>query len=132
MTEATQSEDVLPDGDNDWGRGMEIGTIKGPEGSTIFVELMPTARLLPSEIEDLPEGAEPTGVAEQLESSVTRVKTTIAAAVALGTEAFKQYSPTEWKIEFQIGFTGKVNPVPILVGAEAKAVLKISATWKKD
>jgi hypothetical protein len=111
---------------------MDIGVIKGPDGTLVYVTLVSTPADLPGLIEDLPEGGEPTGVIDKAVESVEQIKKTIASIVSVGAEAIKQHAPSEWTIQFEIGFKGKTNPVPILVSSEAQAVLKISAKWTKS
>lgn len=110
---------------------MEIGTIKTSDGTSIFVELTPAADSIGHDIEDLPEGAEPTGVADHIQDAIERLRKTIGNVVSIGKDALVEHGPDEWKMEFEIGFSGKASPIPVLVSSEAKAVLKVTATWKK-
>ncbi|HEY0329883.1 MAG TPA: CU044_2847 family protein [Rhodopseudomonas sp.] len=111
---------------------MKLGTITAPDGTSILVELITRDDLPSYGIEDLPEGAVPTGVADDVEDAIGRLNKTIRSVVNVGRDALLEHGPDEWKVEFEIGFAGKTSPIPVLVSSEAKAVLKITATWKKE
>ena len=47
-------------------------------------------------------------------------------------DSFKAHQPEEWSLELNIGFKGKVNPIPVILSSEASGSVKVTAKWKKS
>ncbi len=81
-----------------------------------------------ADLEDTPDDAELVGFQEEVES----LRSTIDALAADVAEAFKAAAPSEWSLEFNIGFKGKVSPIPVLVSGEGSTTLKVTAKWSRE
>ena len=116
----------------------EIGVIELEGGKKLFVEMeplneeqsqaLPTNRRRPS---DLPAGAEPTGVLEDMGDALAQMRDNIEILANRVQEALAESKPSEWSVEINIGFKGKTSPIPFIVEGSADAALKVTATWKK-
>ena len=78
----------------------------------------------------LPEGAEIIG-SRSLSESVAQVSELIESVAEMVSTSLAKIQPEELSTEISIGFAGKLNPVPFLVGTETNAALKVKITWKK-
>jgi hypothetical protein len=80
---------------------------------------------------DLPPGAEPTGVKEDMRDALAQLRGNIRILANEVHQALQDHKPSEWSLEFSIGFKGKANPVPFILQGEANSALKVTATWKE-
>ena len=117
----------------------KLGVIELNDGKKLFVEMEPlsddeiTAKL-PSQGKrpsDLPAGAEPTGVLEDMGDALAQMRDNIEILANRVQEALAESKPSEWSVEINIGFKGKTSPIPFIVEGSADAALKVTATWKK-
>jgi hypothetical protein len=111
---------------------MPLAIIRGPNGNPVYIDVSPIPPQPTQTIVDLPIGAEPTGIAAGIKNSISELKDLIATAIALGADTLAQHKPAEWKLEFDVGFAGEVNPIPFIASSKANACLKITAVWKKN
>lgn len=81
---------------------------------------------------NLPEGAELTSAQTRIVDTLKALRQSISAVATEVSEAFVEAAPTEWAVEINIGFKGKVNPIPVIVSGGAEASLKVVAKWKKS
>lgn len=113
---------------------VQIVELKTKSGTSWFVEVREAqiqgASTHARDVQHLPEGSEAVGAREKLASAVDGLSELIDAAADVVGRALERHSPTEITVELNVGFTGSVNPIPFLVGGEAEAALKITATWK--
>jgi len=84
------------------------------------------------EINDLPPGAEPTGVIDNGLMTAHLLKAYIKSIAKSTKEALQEASPDEFSVELSIGFVGKTNPIPVIAGADVQGGIKITAIWKKE
>lgn len=84
------------------------------------------------EINDLPPGAEPTGVIDDSLMTAYLIKAYIKGMAKSTKEALKDMNPDEFSVELNIGFVGKTNPIPVIAGADILGGIKITAAWKKE
>ncbi|MGH8581567.1 MAG: CU044_2847 family protein [Gammaproteobacteria bacterium] len=121
----------------------ELGIIELEGGQRLFIEV----EALPDEEQrrlaasipqgtrghpaDLPPGAEPTGVREEIIDALGQMRENIRTLAGEVHQALQEHKPQEWSLEFSIGFKGKANPIPFIVQGEAHAALKVTATWKE-
>ena len=118
---------------------MLIDVIKLDNGQSMLVEVLDVE--LPKEIKnkmsfestfsDLPEGAEPIGVMDDMKIGMELLKDDLKNIVATVKDAFIENQPNEFSVEMNFGFVGKGSVIPLLVSTEAKGGIKIKATWKK-
>lgn len=118
----------------------ELGIIKLKNGQRLFIEVeelqgeeqqrLITERGANRRLADLPPGAEPTGVMEDVIDALGQMRENIRTLATEVHQAFQENKPQEWTLEFSIGFKGKANPIPFIVQGEANAALKVTATWK--
>jgi Trypsin-co-occurring domain 1 len=107
-------------------------------GKTMFVETRDVhiarsprdSNAIP-DVKHLPEGSRPVGAHERLAGAIEGVSELIDAAAEIVGQALNRHSPAEFEVELNVGFTGKTQPIPFLVAAEADASLKITITWKR-
>lgn len=86
----------------------------------------------------VPEGGKPAGFTEALrkageltEDAGTALKAMITAVAQTTSDALLATDADEWSVELNIGFGGKVSPIPTIVSGEATASIKIQARWKR-
>ncbi|MCP4697936.1 MAG: hypothetical protein GY862_13950 [Gammaproteobacteria bacterium] len=113
----------------------EIKEIELSDGSTIFVEMeeaeLPELAGRESDY-DLPEGAELTSAAsDRIIDAMETLKSTLSGVFNTIHEGIKDKAPDEWGVEINIGFKGKVNPIPVIVGGESNVAVKVHAKWVK-
>jgi hypothetical protein len=80
---------------------------------------------------DLPPGAEPTGIKEDIADALAQLRSNIQVIANQVHQALKDHKPQEWSLEFSIGFKGKANPLPFILQGEANSAIKVTATWKE-
>ena len=113
----------------------QIQKLKLDDGEFIFVEVdisddrkFEAQSYLP---DDLPPGAEPTGVMESVHS-VLVLKGNLRGMAAIVHNSLKDLKPDEWTVEMNIGFKGSAAPIPFIATGEVEGGIKVSATWKKE
>ena len=123
----------------------ELGVIKLSNGQRLFVEvedlrpeeaqrLAGDRNRAPDDVRpsDLPPGAEPTGIREDMVDALAQLRENIQVMAGEIYEALKDHKPQQWSLEFSIGFKGKANPIPFIVQGEANSALKVTATWTEQ
>lgn len=116
----------------------ELGIIKLKDGQRLFIEVEKLQSEEQQRIKtnagryaDLPPGAEPVSVTEDVIDTLAQMRENIRVLASEVHQALKEHKPQEWTLEFSIGFKGAVNPIPWIVQSEADAALKVTATWKE-
>ena len=116
---------------------MKIDAIKLENGQNMLVEVLDIElpndiknQLKKSTMSDLPEGAEPIGVIDDVKMSMELLKDDLKSIASSVKEAFKENQPDEFSIEVNFGFAGK-GAIPFIVSGETKGSIKVKATWKK-
>lgn len=107
------------------------------DGTIIYVEV--DAESLPSIItnnanqpSDLPPGAEPTGVLDDVIIGVKLLKETIGGTAKSVFDSLKALNPDEWSVEMNVAFKGQGSTVIPVLSGEGEGSLKVTATWKKS
>ena len=85
-----------------------------------------------SGFDDLPVGAKPVGFTSKVKDTAYYLKSTISTLAEDMAHALDKAAPSEWSLEFSIGFKGTASAIPVLVSSEANAALKLTLKWKKD
>ena len=85
-----------------------------------------------AEFEDTPGDAELINFQDDFNEAVGNLRSTIDALATDVARALENAAPTEWSLEFNIGFKGKASPIPVLLSGEGSAALKLTATWKRQ
>jgi hypothetical protein len=108
------------------------------DGTTIYVEIDATQVLptipnpsssLPS---DLPPGAEPTGIFDDVIIGSKLLKETISGTAKSVFDSLKNLQPDEWSVEINIGMKADdMQVIPVLVKGSGEGSIKVTATWKK-
>ena len=113
----------------------EIRELQLPNGKRVFVEVEivenVSASTFPSKMDDLPPGAEPTGILEDAIISMKLFQENITNMAESVYESLKELKPDEWKVEMNIGFKGKATPIPFIASGELEGGIKVTATWRK-
>jgi hypothetical protein len=122
----------------------ELGIIKLDDGQRLLIEVdediseEDKQRLAASKTAsgtarpaDLPPGAEPTGMPEDITDALAQLRSNIQVLANQVHQALKDHKPQQWSLEFSIGFKGKANPLPFILQGEANSALKVTATWKE-
>lgn len=115
----------------------EIQELKIENGKSIFVEMEIIDQDIvlninkTTQIQDMPPGAEPTGVFDDALIGAKLFKENIANVAESVYESLKDMQPDEWTVEMNIGFKGKVTPIPFIASSELDGGIKVKATWKK-
>ena len=81
-------------------------------------------------VSDLPEGAEPIGVIDDIKMSMELLKDDLKTIASTVKDSFKENQPDEFSVEVNFGFAGK-GAIPFIVSAKSNASIKVKATWKK-
>lgn len=81
-------------------------------------------------ISDLPDGAEPIGVIDDVLDSMELLREQISSVALAVKDGFKENIPDEFSVEVGVGFAGE-GAIPFIVSAKSNASIKIKATWKK-
>ncbi|MFA6009313.1 MAG: CU044_2847 family protein [Desulfobacteraceae bacterium] len=84
--------------------------------------------------EKLPKDVEPVGrVTEKLKDAAATMDVVIKSVATAVHKGMKACEPDEWALEINIGFKGNAGfTIPVLVGGEGNASLKVTAKWKKE
>jgi len=82
-------------------------------------------------VSDLPEGAEPIGVIDDIKMSMELLKDDLKTIASTVKDSFKENQPDEFSVEVNFGFAGK-GAIPFIVSAKSNASIKVKATWKKS
>nr|VFK26477.1 MAG: hypothetical protein BECKMB1821G_GA0114241_102131 [Candidatus Kentron sp. MB]VFK30360.1 MAG: hypothetical protein BECKMB1821I_GA0114274_101517 [Candidatus Kentron sp. MB]VFK75185.1 MAG: hypothetical protein BECKMB1821H_GA0114242_101717 [Candidatus Kentron sp. MB] len=114
----------------------ELKAIRLADDSCIFVEMdvvdnVPTTTRS-SHKGALPPGAEEVGAVDKALDTLNILKDTLSSVFSTVQDTLKDNSPDEWGVELNIGFKGKVNPIPVIVGGESNVAIKVHARWKKN
>lgn len=67
---------------------------------------------------------------DRLEATQQAIYNTVHGMAGTVRTALEASLPAEFSIEFNLAFGGGVTPIPFMVSADAKAAVKIKATWK--
>jgi len=118
---------------------MQMNTIKLETGQNMLVEVVEIN--LPKEVEkkinpkskisDLPEGADPIGVADEVKASMDVLKDSLKSIATTVKDSFKENQPHEFSVEVNFGFAGE-GAIPFIASAKSNAGIKVKATWKKE
>ena len=82
-----------------------------------------------------PKGAEPTSALDDLHSTADQLRATIGLLTEEVSDIFAKagkLAPKEWTLELNIGFKGKVSPIPVILSSEMNGAIKITAKWVKE
>lgn len=116
-----------------------IKPFKLENGTTIYVEVDETTLPdLPSPItsnqpDDLPEGAEATGIIDDIVIGSKLLKETITGTAQSVFDSLKGLQPDEWSVEINIGMKAEdMKVIPVLVTGTGEGSLKVTAKWKKN
>jgi len=112
-----------------------IRELKLSNGECIFVEVEIDDIHLPSlskQPDDLPPGAEATGIIDDAVISMKLFQENIRNMAKSVYDSLKDMSPNEWTVAMNIGFKGKATPIPFIASGELEGVVKVTATWKRD
>jgi hypothetical protein len=111
-----------------------IKDIKLDDGSVIFVEMeeaeLPITHLTTAR-DDIPLGMEEVSAVDDAIDALKTLKGTLGSFFSSINESLMEKSPDEWGAELNIGFKGKVNPIPVIVGTESSVAIKVHAKWVK-
>ena len=115
---------------------MAIKPMQLADGSTIYIEVENTnaVELAPSPktaMPDLPPGAEPTGLLDDMIIGGKLLQETISSTVENVHASLQQAKPDEWSVELNIGFESTDKGIVSYLG-KGNGSLKVTATWKKD
>ena len=80
---------------------------------------------------DLPPGAEPTGILDDMIISGKLLQETISSTVENVHQSLQKAKPDEWSVELNIGFESTEKGIISYLG-KGNGSLKVTATWKKD
>src|SRR5215831_15435294 len=79
----------------------------------------------------VPEGGKPAGFAEAMKKaselaadSGAALRNIITAIAQATSEALGASDPNEWSVEINVGFVGKLSPIPTIVSGETNASIK--------
>jgi hypothetical protein len=81
-------------------------------------------------VSDLPEGAEPIGVIDDIKMSMELLKDDLKTIASTVKDSFNENQPDEFSVEVNFGFAGK-GAIPFIVSAKSNASIKVKATWKR-
>jgi len=114
---------------------IQIKEIHLADGNKIYVEMEEIDLHDSANYEfintELPDGAELTDATSKVLDTMRMLKNTLGAVANTVYEGVKDTYPDEWELEFNIGFKGKINPVPVLLSGESDASIKVVAKWSK-
>lgn len=116
---------------------MAIKPMQLTDGSTIYIEVegnTDTVELVPSPNQsspDLPPGAEPTGLLDDMIIGGKLLQETISNTVENVHKSLQKTKPDEWSVELNIGFESTDKGIVSYLG-KGNGSLKVTATWKKD
>jgi len=117
---------------------MKMNTIKLETGQNMLVEVVEIN--LPKEVQsklnpratisDLPEGADPIGVVDDIKASMDLLKDNLKSIATTVQDAFRENQPDEFSVEVNFGFAGE-GAIPFIASAKSNAGIKVKATWKR-
>lgn len=114
----------------------EIRKLQLPNGKCVFIEVeivddinIPKSSSAPN---DLPPGAEPTGIVDDAIIGMKLFQENISNMAESVYDSLKDLKPDEWTVEMNIGFKGKATPIPFIATGELAGGVKVIATWKKE
>ena len=116
---------------------MAIKPMQLADGSTIYIEVEGDSKaveLVPDSNEpkpDLPPGAEPTSMFEDIVIGGKLLQETIGNTVENVHQSLQKTKPDEWSVELNIGFESTDKGIISYLG-KGNGSLKVTATWKKD
>lgn len=115
----------------------KVAAIPLTDGGYLYVEMTETdmpglIESKQSDIGDLPEGAELTGVTDRVVDTLRALRDDVSVVAKTVRESFVDDEPEELKLEFNIGFKGKASPIPVILSGEVDSALKLTAHWKKN
>ena len=84
-----------------------------------------------STVSDMPEGAEPIGVMDDIKISMELLKYDLSNIANTVKDSFKENQPDEFSVEVSFGFAGEFA-IPYITSAKTDGGIKVKATWKKD
>lgn len=99
--------------------------IEGDNGETFTIDVNPAP-----EAPDLTADAELVSTPRDVAESLFQLKDNIAVIAIQVKEALSEHQPSEWGVEFNIGFKAE-GKIPFIAKGEANSALKISAKWTK-
>ncbi|MCG6941129.1 MAG: hypothetical protein LJE69_07750 [Thiohalocapsa sp.] len=101
------------------------------DGSQILVEVEQADVSLAGPADNLPTGAEPTGLGGKLDDAMAMMRNSIGAMARNVHASLSDQSPDEWAMEVSIGFKGETQPIPVIVTGSATGSVKVTAKWKR-
>lgn len=115
---------------------MAIKPMQLADGSTVYIEVDNTADVelaaTPKQPKpDLPPGAEPTGILDDMIIGGKLLQETIGSTVESVHQSLQEAKPDEWSVELNIGFESTDKGIVSYLG-KGNGSLKVTATWKKD
>ena len=84
-----------------------------------------------STVSDMPEGAKPIGVMDDIKISMELLKYDLSNISNTVKDSFKENQPDEFSVEVSFGFAGEFA-IPYITSAKTDGGIKVKATWKKD
>lgn len=115
-----------------------IQSIQLKNGGQLFVEVeeiedaqLPEILTKPKLAANQPPGTEEIGFSDKLTDVSDLLRKNLQGICDTVADSFKEIQPDEWGVEVNIGFKGKANPIPVILGGEANAAIKVHAKWKK-
>ena len=112
-----------------------IKPFKLASGETIYVEVEETDIQIQQEdtcnIPDLPPGAEPTGIVDDVVIGGKLLQESIRGVAQSVRDSLMDIEPDEWSVEINIGMKGKATIIPVLVSSEGNGSIKVTAKWKR-
>ena len=112
---------------------VKIKGIKLDDETVIYVEMdeadLPKS-VTSATADDLPEGAEPVRAKGRAKNAIEILKGMLVGTANALHEGIKKTKPDEWNLEMNIGFKGKVNPIPVILSGESNVAMKVTLKWK--
>ncbi|WP_028886245.1 CU044_2847 family protein [Teredinibacter turnerae] len=99
---------------------------EGENGETFEVEVTPKLST-----PDLPQGADLVSTPMDIAEGLLHLKDNITVIAEQVKQALSEHQPSEWGVEFNIGFKAE-GKIPFIAKGEANSALKISAKWTKN
>lgn len=115
---------------------MAIKPMQLADGSTIYIEVENTTEAVElishsnQSKPDLPPGAEPTGIVDDIVIGGKLLQETIGNTVENVHQSLQKAKPDEWSVELNVGFESTEKGIISYLG-KGNGSLKVTATWKK-
>lgn len=115
---------------------MAIKPMQLADGSTIYIEVENTTEAVElishsnQSKPDLPPGAEPTGIVDDIVIGGKLLQETISNTVENVHQSLQKAKPDEWSVELNVGFESTEKGIISYLG-KGNGSLKVTATWKK-